>query len=396
MNKAEKFVSDLCTKSFFNIWSYANPLRKDSHKELCDVLIVCESNILIISVKEIEVKESGDYKIDAERWYRRAVEESTKQIYGAERQLESMTNVVRNDGELGIELPDKSERKIFRIAVALGSEGKYPYNIGDFGKGYIHVFDEESFSNFMSELDTITDFVRYLEAKESFQEKGIVLNIYGEENLLALYIVNASSFRFIPDNCGVFVVENSHWENFTNTKQYKAKKKADKISYIWDAIIQQIINDFLGGILETSNTLTDVDKVLHTMALEDRYSRRTLGKVFYDFVKKRIRSRFFQSPSNVPYVFLARPHGTNRDKRRLELAGRCYVIRAFFPDQPIVIGIATEIEDLSLGMSLDVVFYERYKLDREAVNEIIEFQEEMGYFKENKYLKFREDEFPEE
>jgi len=62
-NESEQLVYDICKKSFLSIWSYANPFGKDS-KELCDTLIVCDSDIIIISGKDIRITDSGvDFQI---------------------------------------------------------------------------------------------------------------------------------------------------------------------------------------------------------------------------------------------------------------------------------------------------------------------------------------------
>ena len=44
MTPSEKFVSELCEKSFLPFWSFASPLGK-KNKELCDVLVVCNNTI---------------------------------------------------------------------------------------------------------------------------------------------------------------------------------------------------------------------------------------------------------------------------------------------------------------------------------------------------------------
>jgi hypothetical protein len=46
--------------------------------------------------------------------------------------------------------------------VALGGRREGPVSQGDFGKGFVHVFDERSLDIVLSELDTVTDFVQYL------------------------------------------------------------------------------------------------------------------------------------------------------------------------------------------------------------------------------------------
>ncbi|MBD3219291.1 MAG: hypothetical protein GF310_13530 [candidate division Zixibacteria bacterium] len=170
---SEKFVGDLCSNSFFNIWSFRNPVKEVGlEKELTDVLIVCDTNLIIISVKEIKFQENVAYETAYERWLKRAVERSVKQIYGAERQLKKMDIVINQDGEEGINLPPLESRVIHRIGVALGGKRKVLYSSANFGKGFVHIFDEFSFYLIIKELDTISDFIEYLRKKEIFLSSG--------------------------------------------------------------------------------------------------------------------------------------------------------------------------------------------------------------------------------
>ena len=144
-----------------SIWSYANPQGKDPSKELCDVLIICDLYLAIISVKEREYSDSQDDDVSIKRWQRRTIDNSVKQIYGAERWLQSQSRVIRSDGSEGLIIPQQPDLNVIRIAIALGSEGKLPYYSGNFGKGYVHVFDDISFEIVLKELDTINDFLSY-------------------------------------------------------------------------------------------------------------------------------------------------------------------------------------------------------------------------------------------
>ena len=63
MNRSEDLVYKLCRESFLSLWSYANPKGKNG-KELCDVLIVSDPDIIIISVKDIELKTHGDVSVN--------------------------------------------------------------------------------------------------------------------------------------------------------------------------------------------------------------------------------------------------------------------------------------------------------------------------------------------
>ena len=54
MNESEKYVADICTKSFLSLWCYANPQGRSSGKELCDFLVICDPDVVIVSVKDIK------------------------------------------------------------------------------------------------------------------------------------------------------------------------------------------------------------------------------------------------------------------------------------------------------------------------------------------------------
>ena len=110
VNDSEQFVYDICSKSFLSVWSYINPQGKNPGKELCDVLVVCDPHVIVISVKDIQLKNTDDPSVDWKRWQRKAVEDSANQIKGAIRWLEQSEYVVQKKGSKGLKLPLKSER----------------------------------------------------------------------------------------------------------------------------------------------------------------------------------------------------------------------------------------------------------------------------------------------
>jgi hypothetical protein len=92
MTRSEELVYRLCTKSFLSMWSYPNPRGKRG-KELCDILVVCEPDIIVFSVKEVAFKDTGD-KVGWVRWRKKAIEESCGQISGAERWILANPTVI--------------------------------------------------------------------------------------------------------------------------------------------------------------------------------------------------------------------------------------------------------------------------------------------------------------
>ncbi len=143
----EAFVHEVAKKSFLSLWSYASPEGKSHGREMCDILVVCDPDIVIFSVKEVHPTKHRDDTIRMKRWVRAAVDESVNQVYGAERFIQSGKHdrVRKEDGSDGLPYPPKDTRRIHRVAVALGGEEHFPLPFGDFGKGFVHVFDERSF-----------------------------------------------------------------------------------------------------------------------------------------------------------------------------------------------------------------------------------------------------------
>jgi hypothetical protein len=278
--------------------------------------------------------------------------------------------------------------------VALGGKRQVALPFGDFDKGFIHVMDELSFSTLVKELDTITDFVAYLEAKEAFCQAHVDVQFQGpEENLLAVYLHGGRRF---PDNYDVIVVGDGLWEQFTANEGYKRKQTADEDSYIWDRLIERFSQDFLGGQLEFAPSPSGTERAIRQMAKENRFARRILGKSFGEFLdnSSRITSRMMNCPSGVVYVFLALPHDTPRNVRVAELGIRCFVARGLNPECTRVVGIATERYEKGNGFSLDLYNLFRPKWSAEDQKRMEVMQKKLGYFSRPKVTKDSEDEYP--
>jgi hypothetical protein len=395
INPTEEFVYRICKQSFLSLWSYLNPQGKSRGKELCDILVVVDPDVIIISVKYINLSFDKNQQSNFERWRKRAIDESVKQIYGAQRWLEQASHVIRKDGTLGIALPNKKTRRIHRIAVAFGGEGNAPIKYGNFGKGFVHVLDELSFQAILKELDTIEDFVTYLSDKEEFLTNGPRSVLHGgEEDLLATYLVRGRSF---PSVTGLLMLEDGIWNSLKERKEYQAKQEEDKLSYFWDGLIETFNKHIMGGTLEFESSLTDAEVAVRTMARENRLSRRILGKAWEDFIrnsKQRVRARMYTSLSGVVYVFLARPHGTDRRERVEELKLRCLAARGLNQDHHTVVGIATEEYEPNAGFSLDLVFLYRTEWAEDDQRSFDQIRSQLGYFVKPVATEIHEDEYP--
>ena len=388
-NRTEELVYQICAKSFLSLWSHHNVPGKKNN-ELCDVLIVFEEHVLIFSVKECKL--GGNDEIDWLRWQKRAIDESVRQLYGAEKWLRGRTTITALDGRL-INLPSLDRRKVYRIAVALGSNRMAPVmEFGDLGSGYVHVFDEISFSVALNELNTITDFVDYL-AKSEAPSSSLVIE-GGAENLIAYFISQNRSF---PKDADTIIIGSDIWDGVKQSEQYRLKQEADRESYVWDLLIESLIDDHINDRFEITLQSVDQDLCLRTMAKESRFDRRILGRSLREFIElnkaKRVRSRMLASPSGVTYVFLG-DQPTDLMWRKQELTARCFVARREHPANKAVVGIGMSgyIEDK--GYSLELVYVHMEEFRDEDHKLLLELRETAGYFTSPEISHLHEDEFP--
>ncbi len=227
---SERYLARLCENTFLSLWSYPNVFRDQGTKgengvgkEICDLLVVCGNDVIIFSDKSCEYPDTGNEHTDWCRWYKKAIQKSAAQLFGAERWLRKYPSRVFIDEKCTQPLPIPFENpkdcRFHRVAVALGvkersrklfrgrssgslmlmptivgnmhtSDHAIPCCLGriETSKGLVHVFDDVTLDVVLRELDTITDFVDYLTCKESLIESGKLLSATGEEDLLAAYL----------------------------------------------------------------------------------------------------------------------------------------------------------------------------------------------------------------
>ena len=364
----EKSLASLGDKIFLNLWTYPNIFKKDG-KELCDLLVVCGDDVLIFSDKNIVWPENDDFNLSWSRWYRRAIEESVAQINGAVRYLREHSNELFLDAtrkeKFPLVLPAVARGGVHCIAVALGAaqscamhykstagyfpidpelrgeehtsakaEGVRPFSIGDVQPdgAFVHVFNEPALELLARELDTVTDFTRYLTRREMIIRSGHLGRVAGEHELLAGYLLSGS-----PDEEHDFrPADGREWREgekleivsgtyaaLSQHVAYKARKAADKVSYAWDNLLNQFTTSVLEGEAHGATGQdshpAEAENGLRSMAREPRLRRRLLGNLVVDAMRQAEETRTnhfarnmapgeFSIDETVGYVFLIVAH----------------------------------------------------------------------------------------
>lgn len=287
-------------------------------------------------------------------------------------------------------------RQVHRVSVSLGGAGRVPLVSGDFGKGYVHVFDERSFSLAVQALDTITDFVAYLRAKEELATRVQSLAVEGgEENLLAVYLHRGRKF---PSDTDHVRVPDGLWDAFVQNPAVQRKGDADRVSYSWDRLVEYFGRHALAGTFEVGNVLSNDELALRAMARENRVMRRALAASFLEFVtlaqEGKVGSRMHRSESGIVYVFLNSPPSQSRDLRFKTLELRCFVARAHYQDSDTVIGLGVNVKPAAEGYAEDIVYLHLPEWTDAHQQQADLIQQELGYFTTPEVTHESIDEYP--
>jgi hypothetical protein len=459
---AEIYLSSLCNNTFLSLWSYPNLFRdqgrttssrvegKGDGKELCDLLVVFENHVLIFSDKKCAFSNKGDIQIDWSRWYKKAVRDAAKQIWGAERWINDFPEMIYLDQKcmqsFPLSFPSKERRVFHRIVVAhgisdvckthIGGNGSMmicpqiigdaahcnnPFTIGkiDDRKGYIHVFDDISLEVVMKTLDTISDFVQYLTRKEELIQDGKLFRASGEDDLLAYYLQNIDNngeHTFFPESndnesIDAITIEEGIWDSFSKHPLRLAQIEANKVSYSWDNLIEKFIFHITTG---TSYQMSHPDirsqeEVFRLLAKENRTRRRALAESLINFIDQipanaratRIIPPFLGGPL---YLFLLLPefkkksYDEYRKIRARLLEDYLYIIKLDYPDAVDIIGLGTETKS-SNGRSEDFMYFNVSNWTEEENKNAIKLKEELiskGFLGKRKMFTSSIKEYPDE
>ncbi|HBN05650.1 MAG TPA: hypothetical protein DD434_07650 [Bacteroidales bacterium] len=308
-NIGEEFVNEIAYNSFFEFWCYANP--KDEYgdkKEICDLLIKFNDNLIIISVKNYEFKNLYS------RYFTKTIEKAVNQIYGAERKLlNSNRDIFIKHPKREVErFPKERIKNIYRVIVNLGEGVRfYPFNKDTQDEKFITILDKEAFQTIVQELDTIPDFLEYLKRREELFIDKTVTILPGDENdfsenttkqffeysqkqfnpferqnilisgtehdLLATYLKNERHFPdyfYSKKDNAIFVQLDGNWAEFNQSNQVKLKKEHDKNSYFLDQLVK---NEVLNNVNENS-----IELATAIMSF-NRFNRRVISNNFLQF-----------------------------------------------------------------------------------------------------------------
>ena len=457
VNESERVLNKLCQNSFMRLWAQSNVFTNEgfkngrgSTKELCDVLIIFGNDILIFSDKHIKFQEEKELNIAWSRWYKRAVADSIRQLYGAKNWLVRFPERIFLDGactrKLPVSIPIGPEAKIHLIAVTRGSraaslsanngEGfgslrintsvrgdkhfKAPFTIGqhDVSKGFVHVFDEVTVELLLKELDTAADFIAYINERERvIGSPNLSVHARGEEDLLAFYMqtmdASGSSHKLfdLPESgSGLVLVDDKLFECLQENPAYLRKKEADAISYEWDKLVEKFIEygdpTLHEAFVEQNASVSE--KGLRLLAAEGRFRRRQLADKFIAALRRtgpgeRLGRVIYSGVvGETVFIFLVVPkqddetYEAYRRYRAGLLHAYCRIAKLQAPLGTEFVGIGFDnIHKNYSGGSQDLMVYSQSSWTEDDIKELEFMSEKLGILGPNLQIsRLQETEFP--
>lgn len=349
---AEEFVHQLATQTFFVDWCFPNPKRSDG-KEFCDLLVVFGSVAIIWQVKNLKLDANGQPN-------QGEVEKNLRQALGAKRYLlETKGTIKLENARRRTECFDSAAiQRVFLISALLWEPDAGPMVRHCDSGNHVHVMTGHFIELCLAELDTARDFVEYLEAKEQLFQSEMSLLVFGdEEELLAFYLLHDRSFSELEGKASV-LIDSGIWASLHTRPEYVAAKKADKISYVWDSLVNKTHNRIEENV--------DYEPIAREMASLTRFERRASSQAFmdalhaaskHDLHRLSFRRVFTLTTddkhlrSDMIFCFLFHDvpdpqddhskYIVERRHRTEELKAMLYVARCRI-DKPVIVGIATE------------------------------------------------------
>jgi hypothetical protein len=409
---SERYLHALCTRSFLSLWSYPGVFRDQgvatgNGKEVCDLLVVFGEHVIFFSDKDCAFPDCEDLRLAWKRWFKKAIEKSADQIWGAERWIRTQAARLFLDRactqRFPLELPPPADMKFHRIVVAHGvadriqreyvgsgslmidtsvvGEDHYaddcdPFVVGDLdpSRGLVHVFDDVTLNAMLGHLDTITDFVNYLSKKEAAFRSGVVFLAHGEEDVLAQYSseLNANEEHdiIVPPGTTHAAFKPGKWSELLASPEYARQQAANRVSYLIDEIIERFGGHILGRtsiVLRGSETIADQEFAVRKLASTSRTVRRMLGRslveIYNNSQPHKNLTRVCQPPrpGHPFYVLHLMYHPpeiedeTYREMRLYILQAYCMGIKLRYPHAQSALGLATETKDAA-SHSEDIVY----------------------------------------
>ncbi len=416
--EVEDLVEKICTKMFFSDFTVRSQKFKNAskqEKEAADILIPFDDVLLVVQVKtRIDNKPfSEKNETDLQRIDNK-IEEAVDQFKTIKRAIaNSRFNEVETTRGYKIPFVGTKFKKIIGIVILdlvrgdVSSPDKSTTIINGFETRHdmpIHIFKRNEFEIISNEIDTLPDFIQYIETREILFSKKLFAVAPFELDLLALYKIEPKNIQIAIQENSLVIVDDEYWDWYQGEGKELVEKRDlyNRPSYLIDEVINWLhssvgfdpseyginLNPYGYFDDESQGTVQAYLSVATELAKTSRLVRRKLGEKMFECVERASKkglaySLIIDKENNSGIVILSSDEDRTERSRLLysvSVAGYC------IQNLTKIVGFATE--PLGADMrSYDTIFLSGVYFENKV--EAVKKAEKMfGTYSEAKFFEF--------
>ncbi len=307
----EDLVEAVCKIMFLSDFTVRSPKYEKTRgreKEAADFLVPFCNHLIAFQVKsKTEIKSAADKDEKDFKRINSKIKEGIVQLNTIKKAL-SANRILELKNSLGIDIPfdRESVKKLIGVVIIdlVGEEVYPPKDRTEIFNGFVchkdipvHIFLRNNFDLIATEIDTLPDFIEYLNKREILYSKQQLGTLTSELDFLAIYKLNPELIeKCLEGKCDILVIEGGTWEQYNDKHRSNIEERnyLNQPSYFVDEIISTIhsaINyvpniklppikkDLYPGTTKNYwGTIVELSKLT-------RLERRTIGKTFLERIK---------------------------------------------------------------------------------------------------------------
>jgi len=378
----EALVGELSSRAFLEDFVVPNPEYTQNNglrKEASDFVVPFGEVMLAYQVKSKTELKPGSEKTEID--YQRINKIITKGIG----QLKTINSAVKAKqieklvNSRGIELPFEPtaiSKLHGLVLIELIGEDAFPEDerTALYG-GYtykhempIHIFRLDYYRRIVDEVDTLPDFIDYLETRAKFYEKGILMPLTEEKDFLAFYKTNPDLVtEVLEGKCDYLHIHEGYWDSYQSASAEDIRKRNEfnRPSYVVDSIISQLhkslgfdtgVDVLAGRVRHDQGTVQNYIAGVTELSKMNRLTRRVVGSKYLERMKKADKTghghSLIMNPSDNSAVLVLSTN-RSRQERANAIYNLCAVAYCML-NLTRIIGIVTEPLTVP-GRSYDII-----------------------------------------
>lgn len=306
---AENIIHKICEKMFISDFVISNPKfnkatgKKKFQHEIADTLVLFANQLISFQVKSRNIPSVSNIDNELSR-INRLVEKGGAQLASINAALRSDILTVKNRVGAQITLQSNDIQKIIGVVIiniAGDEQLKSAYYEKITTKFTVnkniptHIFTSTDLELISNEIDTIPDFLKYLNRRESVHRKNLLNGSKNENDYLAFYKVKENEVLQAIENNTELNIPHGFWDHYESTYATKINERdtANQPSYEIDKIIGVLhksigTNDLLQGTFKDhkENTIEDYFSAITELSSFDRVTRRNQALKLFEIMNK--------------------------------------------------------------------------------------------------------------